>query len=246
MDRLIYTAMTGAKQAMLRQDTLAHNLANVNTAGYRADTTAHRAVPIRGAGEGTRVFAIESTPGTDFSTGPIQQTGRDLDFAINGTGFLAVQSADGSEAYTRAGSMQMDENGNLLVGGRPVMGDGGPLTVPADSRISIASDGTISATPESGQRNAVTVVGRLKLVNPPETDLVKGGDGLFRSRSGEPAGLDDTIRVAPGSVEGSNVNVVEAMVGIIAVARQFEMQMKMLQTADSDSRAAAQLLNSNG
>ena len=246
MDRLIYTAMTGAKQAMLRQDTLSHNLANANTAGFRADTTAHRAVPLRGVGEGTRIFAIESTPGTDFSPGTIQQTGRDLDVAISGKGFFAVQALDGSEAYTRAGSFQLDENGNLLVHGRhAVMGDGGPLTIPADSRVMIASDGTVSATPQTGALNAVTVVGRIKLVNPDEADMVKGLDGLFRTKSGEAPPLDENIRVAAGSVEGSNVNVVEAMVGIIAVARQFEMQMKMLSVAEADARSSAQLLNVN-
>lgn len=246
MDRLIYTAMTGAKQAMARQDTLAHNLANANTTGFRANTTAFRAVPIQGPGEGTRVFAIESTPGTDFANGPIQQTGRELDVAINGEGFLAVQARDGSEAYTRAGNLHLDENGNLLTNtGMPVMGDGGPINIPADTKISIARDGTISATNETGQRNSVTVVGRLKLVKPPETELVRGGDGLFRGKGGEAFPLDDTVSVASGAVEGSNVNVVEAMVGIISAARQFEMQMKMLSTAEADSRAASQLLNIN-
>ena len=246
MDRLIYTAMTGAKQTMARQDTLAHNLANANTPGFRANTTAFRAVPIQGPGQGTRVFAIETTPGTDFSSGPIHNTGRELDVAINGKGFIAVQAPDGSEAYTRAGNLQLDEDGNLLTGaGMPVMGDGAPINIPPETRIAIANDGTISATDLTGNINSVNVVGRLKLVKPPEADMVRGGDGLFRSRSGENYPIDDTVTVAAGSVEGSNVNVVDAMVGIIAAARQFEMQMKMLSTAEADSRAATQLLNVN-
>lgn len=246
MDRLIYTAMTGAKQSMLRLDTLTHNLANVNTVGYRADTTAHRAVPIRGVGEGTRVFAIESTPGTDFSTGPMQNTGRELDVAIGTEGFFAVQDAQGREAYTRAGNFQIDSGGTVRTAeGRLVMGDGGPIEVPENNRIDIARDGTITATPVTEQRTP-TQIGRLKLVNPDVKELVKGGDGLFRLKSGGNAQQDESVQLNVGSLEGSNVNVVDAMVGIIALARQFEMQMKMLSTAEADSRAAAQLLNSNG
>ena len=246
MDRLIFTAMTGAKQAMQRQDSLANNLANASTVGFRAEMTAHRAVPVRGPGEGARVFAVESTPGTDFSTGTIQQTGRPLDVAIHGRGFFTVRAPDGGEAYTRAGSFHLDQDGNLLVHGRhAVMGDGGPLNVPIDNRIEIAPDGTVSAIPESGNLNSVTVIGRIKLVKPEEKDLVKGTDGLFRMRSGETLPLDETVTLTPGAVEGSNVNVVEAMVEMIAIARQFDMQMKMLSTAEADSRTSAQLLNVN-
>ena len=247
MDRLIYTAMTGAKQTMARQDTLAHNLANATTTGFRANTTAFRAVPLQGPGAGTRVFAIESTPGTDFSTGPIQQTGRELDVAVNGDGFIAVQARDGSEAYTRAGNLQMDQDGKLVTNdGLPVLGDGGPIEIPADTRVHIAYDGTLSALDQTGKLNNVNVIGRLKLVNPPVNELTRGGDGLFRAKTGEAFPLDDTVTVTSGVIEGSNVNVVEAMVGIIAAARQFEMQMKMLSTAEADSRAASQLLNING
>jgi flagellar basal-body rod protein FlgF len=248
MDKLIYTAMTGAKQAMLRQDTLAHNLANANTVGYRADTTAHRAVPIRGAGEGTRVFAIESTPGTDFAPGTIQHTGRALDVAINSPkGYFVVQLPDGREAYTRAGDFHTDAQGNLTLHGKyPVMGDGGPINLPPDNFFTVAPDGTISASPESGERKSATVINRLRMVSAEENQLIKGGDGLFRLKNGENATTDENIVITPGAVEGSNVNVVDAMVGIIAVARQFEMQMKMLSTAQEDERVAARLLSSNG
>jgi flagellar basal-body rod protein FlgF len=245
MDRLIYTAMTGAKQSLLRHETLSHNLANANTVGYRADTTAHRAVPIRGPGEGTRVFAIESTPGTDFSTGPMQSTGRAMDVAIGGDGFFVVQDAQGREAYTRAGNFQIDARGTVRTAdGKLVVGDGGPIEIPENNRVDIARDGTISITPLTEQRTG-TMIGRLKLVNPPVNELVKGGDGLFRLRSGGAAPQDEAVQLNLGVLEGSNVNVVDAMVGIIALSRQFELQMKMLSTAENDSRTAAQLLSIN-
>jgi flagellar basal-body rod protein FlgF len=247
MDKLIYTAMTGAKQTMARQDTLSHNLANANTAGFRADTTAFRAVPIRGAGEGTRVFTLETMPGVDLSSGPVQHTGRELDVALSDGGFLAVQARDGGEAYTRAGALEVDATGMLQTrGGLLVIGDGGPISIPQDSRIAIARDGTISASPLTGAQNGATVVGRLKLVNVSEAEMVKGGDGLLRTRTGDPLSMDESIGLSSGSLEGSNVNVVEAMIGMIAVARQFDMQMKILQTAEADARAATQLLSVNG
>lgn len=247
MDKIIYTAMTGAKQAMARQDTLAHNLANANTVGYRADTTAFRAVPIRGVGEGTRVFTLESTPGVDLSSGPVRQTGRELDVSLSDGGLLAVQANDGTEAYTRAGSLQIDPDGMLRTQeGLLVIGDAGPITIPPDHRLAIARDGTISASPLTGQQNTSIQVGRLKMVNAEGADIVKGGDGLLRTRTGQPLPLDETIGLSTGTLEGSNVNVVEAMIGMIAVARQFDMQMKVLQTAESDGRAAQQLLNVSG
>lgn len=244
MDKLIYTAATGAKQAMARQDTLAHNLANANSAGYRADTTAFRAVPIRGVGEGTRVFTLETMPGVDLSPGTLQHTGRMLDVALTDGGFLAVRALDGTEAYTRAGALEVNAEGVLQTrSGLEVIGDGGPIVIPADSRIEIARDGTISATLNTGQQNIVNVVGRIKMVNAGETEMVKGGDGLLRPRDGGILPLDETVGLSTGSLEGSNVNVVEAMIGMISVARQFEMQMRVLRTAEADARAAAQLLN---
>lgn len=246
MDKLIYTAMTGAKQALARQDTLAQNLANVNTVGYRANTTTFRAVPLRGVGEGTRVFALETTPGVDLSSGPLQATGRELDVALSDDGLLAVQGRDGAEAYTRAGALQVNADGMLQTrGGLLVMGDGGPISIPPDSRLAIARDGTISAWPTTGVQNITTVVGRLKLVRADAPQMVKGDDGLLRTRTGEPLMQDDTIGVATGHLEGSNVNAVEAMIGMIAVARQFDMQMKILQTAESDARASTQLVSNS-
>ena len=242
MDKLIYTAMTGAKHLLYRQDALAQNLANAATTGYRADTVAFRAVPVRGDTPGTRVFSIETTTGADFATGPMTSTGRSLDVAVQGPGWIAVQASDGSEAYTRAGNLQIGADGLLtLPNGAPVQGDGGPITIPPDAEVSIGVDGTVTVkTPDSAAQNTV---GRLKLVNPAPEDMKKGLDGLFRLKSGDAADADPDVRVAEGTLEGSNVNVVEAMVGMIAAARQFELQMKMLANAEQNEQKANALIS---
>lgn len=241
MDRLIYTAMTGAKHLLYRQDALAQNLANASTTGYRADTVAFRAVPAQGQEAGTRVFTVETTTGADFTPGAVINTGRALDVAVQGSGWLTVQARDGSEAYTRAGNLTVGADGALqLPNGLLVLGDGGPITVPANAQVSVAPDGTISASTPGAK--TVNAVGRLKLVNPPTEQLAKGGDGLFRLPEGETAAADASVRVAEGALESSNVNVVEALVGMIAVARQFELQMKMLQTAEQNEQRAGTLV----
>ncbi|MCA3219405.1 MAG: flagellar basal-body rod protein FlgF [Burkholderiales bacterium] len=242
MDRLVYTSMSGAKHLLARQDTLAQNLANVNTTGYRADVVALRAVPARGQEAGTRVFAVETTVGWDMKTGPMATTGRSLDIAVQGPGWIAVQGIDGNEAYSRAGNLQITAEGTLVLpNGTPILGDGGPITVPQDAQLSIAPDGTISA--KLAGQTALSQVGRIKLVNPEESDLVKGLDGLFRTRGGEPAEVDPNVRIAEGTLEGSNVNVVEAMIGMIAAARQFEMQLKLMQTAEQNEQKAGTLIS---
>jgi flagellar basal-body rod protein FlgF len=243
MDRLIYTSMTGAKHLFNRQAVLANNLANASTTGFRADLVAQRAVPTQGGAPGARIFSLETTTGSDFTPGPMLATGRALDVAVQGSGWIAVQGLDGNEAYTRAGNLQINVDGTLtLPNGLPVMGDGAPITVPADARLQIAVDGTISA--KTANSPTVNQVGRIKLVNPEANQMVKGLDGLFRTRDGEPADADPNVRVAEGTLEGSNVNVVEAMVGMIAAARQFEMQMKMLAVAEQNEQKAGSLLSS--
>ena len=238
MDRLVYLSMAGARAMLQRQDTLANNLANASTTGFRAELQAFRAVPVRGDGASTRVYALESTVGADLRPGPIQATGRALDVAATGGAWFAVQALDGTEAYTRAGAFQTDSAGQLVTpNGLPVLGDGGPITLPADAAVEIAADGTVSAS--VGNERPQTV-GRLKLVTP-EGPLQRGGDGLFRSADGElPA--DATARVQAGALEGSNVSPVETMVAMIAAARQFEQQMKMLQGAEQREQGAARLL----
>jgi flagellar basal-body rod protein FlgF len=238
MDRLIYLAMAGAKATMQRQDVLAHNLANASTNGFRAEMQAFRAVPVRGDGASTRVYALESTVGYDERAGPVQTTGRSLDVAMQGKAWLAVQALDGTEAYTRAGSMQVNAEGQLVTpGGLPVLGDGGPIDVPAGSALEVAADGTITA---SNGRGRPQPVGRLKLVTP-EAPMTRGEDGLFRAADGElPA--DPAARLQSGALEGSNVSPVETMVAMIAAARQFEQQMKVLQGAEQREQGAAKLL----
>lgn len=240
MDRLIYTAAAGARALTQRQDGIANNLANANTPGFRADNVAFRAVPVRGDGEQTRVVSLEASAGYDATSGPIQQTGRSLDIAVMGKGWIAVRAPDGTEAYTRAGALQVDDQGQLkTAAGAPVAGEGGPLTIPPGTTVAIARDGTVTARGESGPAQTV---GRIKLVNPPAADLRKGPDGLMRLAGGEEAPADPLVRIASGALEGSNVNVVESMVGMIAAARQFETTMKLLQTADQNDQRASQLL----
>ncbi len=246
MDRLIYTAMTGAKHVFMQQAGTANNLANASTVGFKAQEHRFRAVPLLGEGMPTRAFVVDASVADVFDAGPSMFTGRNLDVAVQGRGWLALQLPDGSEAYSRAGSLEVNVNSLLQTrAGYTVLGDGGPINIPPDNTIEIASDGTISVVPTFGARNNASVVGRLKLVNPPETDLVRGADGLFRLRDGQPATADQTLRVAPGTLEGSNVNVSDAMVNLISLSRQFEMQIKMLQTADTNAQRADQLLSLN-
>ncbi len=241
MDRMIYLSMAGAKATMQRQDALAHNLANVSTVGFRAELAAFRAVPVEGSGASTRVYAIETTPGYDATPGQVSGTGRNLDVAMKGNAWLAVQALDGTEAYTRGGSLDVSADGTLTTtSGITVLGDGGPIQVPPNTQISIGGDGTVSATAANGKTSPV---GRLKLVTP-EAPLTRGTDGLFRGADGElPA--DATARLQDGALEGSNVSAVETMIQMIAAARQFEAQMKILTTAEGDEKAAAQLLSTN-
>ena len=238
MDRLIYTAASAARATMQRQDSLTQNLANANTTGYRADQVAFRAVPVRGDGASTRVYALESTVGADMRAGPVQTTGRALDVAMLGNAWLAVQSLDGTEAYTRAGSLQLDPEGQLVTpAGLPVLGDGGPITLPPNAMVEIAADGSITTSVGNARPQPA---GRLKLVSP-ETPLQRGADGLFRGPDGDLT-ADPSARVQGGSLEGSNVSPVETMISMIAAARQFEQQMKSLQGAEQREQAATKLL----
>jgi len=246
MDRLIYTAMTGAKHAFLQQAGVAHNLANVATTGYRAMEHKFRAVPIQGEGAPTRAFVVDASVANVFDQGPMMATGRPLDVAVQGAGWIVLETANGQEAYTRAGNLQINVNGQLqTASGLNVLGDGGPIAIPPDNSITIAPDGTVSTVPLFGTPNNVNVVGRIKLVNPPENVLVRGDDGLFRTKSGTPADVDENVKLASETLEGSNVNPVDSLVNMISLARQFEMQIKMLQTADANASKAAQILSMN-
>ncbi len=244
MDRLIYTAMTGAKHAFLQQAGVANNLSNASTIGFRAMEHKFRAVPVQGEGAPTRAFVVDASVANVFDQGPLMATGRALDVAVQGAGWIAVETPNGGEAYTRAGNLQISANGQLqTASGLNVLSDGGPIGIPPDNSVTIAPDGTVSTIPLFGTPNNVNDVGRIKMVNPPENELVRGDDGLFRLSGGAAAPADENVKLAPQTLEGSNVNPAEAMVNMISVARQFEMQIKMLQMADTNASKATQILS---
>lgn len=239
MDRIIYTSMTGANAAAHRQAVLSNNLANASTQGFRAEMSTFRSVPIQGEGSTTRVFALEATSGHVNTPGPVQRTGRNLDAMAIGNAWFAVHGLDGTEAYTRAGALDLDAQGQIVTRtGLPVLGEGGPITVPAGGTLAIGSDGTVSVTGADGR---TTTAGRLKMVTPQEP-LTRGTDGLFRGADGAALPTDPAARLRDGTLEGSNVSPVETMVAMIAAARQFEQQMKLMQTAERQSQTAAKLL----
>jgi len=247
MDRLIYTAMTGALHTMTQQATVSHNLANASTTGYRAQNDTFRAVPVYGESLPTRAFVLDSTTGADFTPGAIQQTDRPLDVAVQGSGWIAVQLENGEEAYTRHGNLKMDANGVLQTQqGFNIRGESGPITVPPDSRIAIGKDGSVSVLPTDSRMTSVSIVGRIKLVDPPEEQLVRGEDGLFRLKEGCQAPVSEKVALIDGALESSNVNVISEMVKMITLARQFDMQMKMLENAQQNAQQASEVMTLRG
>ena len=244
MDRSLYIAMSGAKQTLLAQTANANNLANTQTTGFKSDLEQFRSQPVFGAGYPTRVYAMTERPGTDLSHGAMQTTGRDLDVAINGEGFIAVQGADGKEAYTRAGDLRVTPEGLLQTGaGLQVLGQGGPITIPPSEKLTIGGDGTISIIP-MGTGNATTLVeiDRIKLVNPALANLEKLNDGLLHTKDGQPLAADADVKLAAGVLEGSNVNPINAMVDMIELARNFELQTKVMKNVDENAGASAKLM----
>jgi len=243
MDRMLYVAMSGAKETLRAQAVNNHNLANASTTGFRADLAAFQSRAVDGSGYASRVYAQSSSIGWDHSSGSLQSTGRDLDVAVNGRGWIAVQGADGKEAYTRAGDLQLDPTGTLVTStGRPVLGDGGPIVVPPYSSIFFAGDGSISIVAQGQTPDTTSTIGRLKLVNPPDDAIGRGDDGLFRMKDGSDAPADAAVKISSGVLETSNVNAAEAMVNMIELARHFEMQVKAIRTAEENAQAATQLM----
>ncbi len=243
MDRMLYIAMTGAKHTLGQQDAVAHNLANANSTGFRAEMHKLRAVEVKSNALPSRAFVVDASIANDFTPGPLMATGRNFDVALEGKGWLTVQMPDGSEAYTRDGSLEVSANGILQTrSGLPVVGDGGPIAIPPDTEIVIGRDGTISAI-DPNANAVVNQVARMKLVNPPEQELVRGEDGLFRLQGGGIAPLDEAVQVAGGYLEGSNVNVVDQLVQMISLSRQFEMQTRMLQNAQTNDEAASRIIS---
>jgi flagellar basal-body rod protein FlgF len=243
MDRGIYVAMTGAKQIMQAQAVNNHNIANLSTIGFRADAVSFASEPIYGPGYATRVNAVAGDAGTDFSSGVMQDTGRDLDIAVNGNGFIAVQGADGTEAYTRAGDLRVTPNGAVTtVSGLPVLTESGPLNIPPSTNVTIGSDGTVSVVPQGSAPFAVTQVDRIKLVNPPTATLQKGDDGLLRLKTGGKAKADDSVSVTSGMLESSNVNAAQSLISMIELQRLYEFQIKSINSTDTNEQSAERMM----
>jgi flagellar basal-body rod protein FlgF len=243
MDRLVYVAMSGAKEILRAQAANNHNLANASTTGFRADLSAFQTQNVVGAGLPSRAYATSDTVGWDANSGSLEATGRDLDVAIKGPGWIAVQATDGTEAYTRAGDLRVDPNGMLTtVTGNPVLGDSGPVTVPPSSSITVGGDGTISVVPLGQQVKTVSAVARIKLVNPADADLARGADGLFRLRSGGEAPADANVHLVGGALESSNVNIAATMTNMIELARNYDLQVKAMHAAEETSASSTKLL----
>ncbi|MDI3619112.1 flagellar basal-body rod protein FlgF [Pseudomonas aeruginosa] len=246
MDKMLYVSMSGASQNTLAMRAHANNLANISTSGFRRDFEQARSMQVFGDSFPARVFAMSERPGTDFSHGSLQETGNELDIAIDGDGFVAVQAPDGSEAYVRTAGMHIDALGMLRTGdGLPVLGNGGPIAVPPEEKVEIGQDGTISIRALGENPNVVAVVDRIKLVNPNLKQMEKGTDGLlhYKPQPGEQAPLADAnVKVVSGFLESSNVNAVEEMTAILSLSRQFELHVKIMRTAEDDSAAMARVL----
>ena len=246
MDRMLYVAMSGAKETLKAQTANNHNLANASTTGFRADMAAFQTQTVSGAGFGTRAYATNSVLGFDDSSGAMQSTGRDLDIAVQGSGYIAVQGRNGREGYTRAGDLRVDPSGQLLTAtGLQVMGDGGPISVPPNTSLLIGVDGTLSVVPQGQGPETRAVVGRIKLVDPPIGSLEHSGDGLFRLKDGTDAPSSATVHLGSGMLESSNVNVADAMVNMIELSRRFDLQVKAMHTAEENGASSAQLLKAN-
>jgi flagellar basal-body rod protein FlgF len=243
MDRFLYVAMSGAKETMRAQTVNNHNLANASTTGFRGDLSAFQTRSVTGAGYASRAYATNATTGWDEKMGATISTGNDLDVAVQGPGWLAVQARDGNEAYTRAGDLRVDPSGLLMTGaGHPVMGANGPISVPPYSSITVAGDGTVSIVPLGQASTTMATVGRIKLVNPAPDTISRGEDGLFRTNDGSTPVADAAVHVTSGALESSNVNIADAMVNMIELARHYDMQVKAMRTAEDTAAVSAQLL----
>lgn len=249
MDRILYTASNGAARVLEQQAVIANNLANVTTTGFRKQLAIYRSVPVQGhAGElPTRVSTVASTPGSNFRQGALAETGRPLDAAIAGEGWFTVQTSNG-EAYTRAGEFAVNERNELVtITGLPVLSiENRPIKVPGRGNVTFSPDGRVTVMGIGGNPRSVQVLGQLKLVNPPIGQLERGGKGLFRVVGGKPVQADPTVRIIPGFIEKSNASPVEAMVAMISNARQFQMQMKVIESANANERRANSILSVNG
>jgi len=244
MDRMLYLAMSSASHTMKAQAVNANNLANVNTSGFRADLAVFQSVSVEGAGHDSRVYSVAKENGVNLSQGSMVTTGRELDAAINGDGWFAIQSKDGGEGFTRGGNFRITASGQLETDrGQPVLGNSGlPIIIPPSEKIEIAPDGTVSARPIGQAVSTLVVIDRLKMVNPDPATMQKGSDGVMRLNDGTISVADAAVTLSSGMLESSNVNAIDSMVGMIALSRQFEMNVKMMKSAEDNDKASAQLL----
>ncbi|MGZ8214227.1 MAG: flagellar basal body rod protein FlgF [Methylosarcina sp.] len=243
MDKSLYIAMSGAKQTLLAQTANANNLAHAQTTGFKSDLEQFRSMPVFGPGFPTRVYAMTERPGTDLSPGSLQSTGRELDVAVDGEGWLAVQDAEGNEAYSRAGDLNITPEGLLQNGaGLQILGQDGPVSIPPSQKLEIGKDGTISIIPLGSRASNLVVIDRIKLVKPAMDNLEKGNDGLMRMKDGKTEAANPDVTLVQGALEGSNVNAVGAMVEMIELAKNFELQTKVMKDADENARASAKLM----
>lgn len=243
MDKMLYISMTGASQNTKALQAHANNLANVSTSGFRRDFEQARSMPVFGDGLPARAYAMTERPGTDFTYGTLQETGRDLDVAVQGDAWIAVQAADGSEAYVRTASMQIDALGVLRTStGLPVLGNAGPIAVPPEQKVEIGQDGTISIRSLGEAPDVMAEVDRIKLVMPDPRELEKGQDGLIRSKNGQEFEPEANARMISGFTESSNVNAVAEMTSMLSLSRQFELHVKMMRTAEENSSAMARIM----
>ena len=243
MDKLLYVAMSGAKETLRAQAANSHNLANASTTGFKADLSAFQSRVVTGPGYAARVYATDSSVGWDRSAGAQITTGDPFDVAVQGTGFIAVQDSQGNEAYTRGGNLHVDPNGQLMTAaGLAVLGDNGPVSVPPFSSATVGPNGTISIVPLGQTPQTISKVGRIKLVNPPSDTISRSSDGLFRTSDGKPAEADATTTLAAGVLEGSNVDLAGSMVNMIELSRNFDLQIKALHAAEDNASASAKLL----
>jgi flagellar basal-body rod protein FlgF len=243
VDKLLYVAMSGASENAIAQKAHANNLANVSTNGFQRDLEQARSMPVFGEVMPSRAYAMSERPGTDFSDGPLIDTGRDLDVSVKGNGWIAVQTPDGGEAYTKSAGMNIDSLGVLRDGnGLPVMGNGGPIAIPPQQQIEIGADGTISVRSLGESPQVMAQIDRIKLVKPDLKNMEKGPDGLIHTKDGRPAAADADVQVESGFLQGSNVNAVEEMTSVLALSRQFELHIKMMKTAEEDDQSVARVL----
>ena len=243
MDKLAYTAASGLRARMAAQAAIANNMANASTTGFRADRVVFDRLSLSGPGFESRSPVGEEVTDIDRRAGAVQQTGRSLDVAVTGDAWIAVQGTDGQEAYTRRGDLEVAPSGVLQTGdGYPVIGGSGPITVPPYDSLSIAGDGTISIVPQGGDPKNPQELDRIKLASTKGSDTAKGLDGLLHVRGGGALPDDLDAKVQGGALEGSNVNMTQALVDMIENQRAYEVQANLMKEAKTMDESSASLM----